>query len=101
MARLGPWTPGADVPGRYTVGAVDRAGVDLCTATQGHLTWPVTALLPVKDVVPVPTGALRSLHVQGVDARDVALWRGRGDRYLARGHGRKRYSTKGQSTLRQ
>lgn len=58
--------------------AVDGSSTNLRTAAQGDLGRIVVALLLVKDIVPVPTGALRGLHVQGVQAGDVVLgvgWR--------------------------
>ena len=58
--------------------AVDGSGINLRATAQGDLRRIVVALLPVEDIMPVPTSALRGLHVQGVQAGDVMLgvgWR--------------------------
>ena len=54
---------------------VDRCGLNVSHAGQGDLAWLLRAVLPVEDVVPVPTGAFRRGQVQGVEACDVVLWR--------------------------
>ena len=40
-----------------------------------RVTWLLSAVLPVEDVVPVSAGAFRRGQVQGVEACDVVLWR--------------------------
>lgn len=57
---------------------VDESGINLCATAQGDLRRIVITLLLMKDIVPVPTGTLRCLHVQGIQIGDVVLrvgWR--------------------------
>ena len=69
---LGSQTVSALVDAKVTV---DRRGLNVPHTGQGDLTWLLSAVLPVEDVVPVSTGTFRRSQVQGIEASDVVLWR--------------------------